>query len=472
VSEIYNELSINTAMFGVTLSKNSRFFKIKKTKGQITTITMKTLKSILLIIIFCLLGTQFSEAQVWNKLKKSAEKAAERAIIRKTEQKVTKETERAMDSILNPKTGKMEKKPKGKNDRKNDDIDENSEEYEEEVVIENPKVWSKYNFVPGDEIVFQDDLMNEENGEFPSRWDLISGSVENAVLESENIINLENNSIITPLLDEESYLPEVFTIEFDAYFYSEKGHGSGWQNYNIRFSKKGEKVYYPGDSEDYFYPIILNRDRANLSSKINGIKKTFEGSERELDVQPVWRHFAIAFNKRSLKVFIDEHRVLNVPNLGKGFKPQRLSIMAYSYYDDGYVRAIKNIRIAKGGKKLYDRVLEDGKFVTRGILFDVNKATIKKESYGVLNEVAKMMKEHKNLNFKIEGHTDSDGEDEYNLKLSADRAVAVKTALQEMGISKYRFQTVGKGETTPVSENNSPEGKANNRRVEFIKITE
>ena len=81
-----------------------------------------------------------------------------------------------------------------------------------------------------------------------------------------------------------------------------------------------------------------------------------------------------------------------------------------------------------------------------------------------------MMKAHQDLNFKIEGHTDSDGNDQYNLNLSAKRADAVRTALQELGISEDRLKTEGKGETTPVSDNTTPEGKANNRRVEFIKI--
>lgn len=427
---------------------------------------MKTLKPLVLIFAFLLVSST-TQAQFWKKLGEKVEDATERAIIRKTEQKVTKETEKGMDSILNPNTGKKRRNRKNNETSSETDSNQNSEE---DVAIDIPEAWSKYNFVPGDEIIFEDDLKNEENGEFPSRWDLISGSVENAALGDENIINLDNNSIITPLLNKENYLPEVFTIEFDAYFFSEKGFNSSWQSYSILFSPKGEKGYYPKGSKDYFSPIALNRDRATLSSKINGVKKKFEGSEKVLDVQPVWRHFAIAFNKRSLKVFIDEHRVLNIPNLGEGFNPQKLSILAYSYYDDGYVRAIKNIRVAKGGKDLYDRVLADGKFVTRGILFDINKASIQKESYGVLSEVAKMMKKHEDLNFKIEGHTDSDGADDYNLKLSADRAIAVKNSLQEMGISKDRFQTEGKGETTPVSANTSPEGKANNRRVEFIKI--
>ena len=132
--------------------------------------------------------------------------------------------------------------------------------------------------------------------------------------------------------------------------------------------------------------------------------------------------------------------------------------------------AIKNIRIAEGGKKLYDRVMADGKFVTRGILFDVNKATLRPSSMGVINEVAKMMREHTELKFSIEGHTDGDGDEAYNLQLSESRAATVKKVLIDSGIDVARLQIKGMGESVPVSDNNTPEGKANNRRVEFVKI--
>jgi len=423
---------------------------------------MKTLKSILLITLFCLLGTQFSEAQILKKLKKSAEKAVERAVIRKTEQKVTKETERAMDSILNPKTGKMEKKSKEVKDGNFEDNDDNSKEHSEDT-----KAWSKYNFVPGEEIIFYDDLVNEESGEFPSRWDLLKGNAENASLMEENVISMYNGTKITPLMEEVVYLPDVFTIEFDALF--KRVHGPTYQDYRISLWPASEHYGYSEDKKYYCKAINLNVHGASMDCVDNKTNKKYASYDDAMvaDVEePVWRHIAIAFNKRSLKVFIDENRALNIPNIK--FKPEAFSVEVFAPYEE--LSGIKNVRIAKGGKELYDRVLADGKFVTRGILFDVNKATIQKESSGVLNEVAKMMKAHKDLNFRIEGHTDSDGEDDYNLKLSDERAVAVRKALTELDISKDRLQTEGKGETAPVSENNSPEGKANNRRVEFIKI--
>jgi len=147
-----------------------------------------------------------------------------------------------------------------------------------------------------------------------------------------------------------------------------------------------------------------------------------------------------------------------------------VSIASYQHAPDGKIMAIKNIRIAKGGKKLYDRIVSEGKFVTRGILFDVNKASIKPTSYGVINKIAKIMQQHDDLNFSIEGHTDSDGEATYNQELSLKRANAVKKALIQAGIAQDRLETKGMGESVPLNNNASAEAKANNRRVEFVKL--
>jgi outer membrane protein OmpA-like peptidoglycan-associated protein len=100
----------------------------------------------------------------------------------------------------------------------------------------------------------------------------------------------------------------------------------------------------------------------------------------------------------------------------------------------------------------------------------VNKSNITGESMGTINEIVKMMNKHSDLNFSIEGHTDSDGEESFNQKLSEDRAAAVKNTLVSLGVDQSRLESKGWGESNPVSENSTPEGKANNRRVEFIKI--
>ncbi|MFO7755407.1 MAG: OmpA family protein, partial [Bacteroidales bacterium] len=131
---------------------------------------------------------------------------------------------------------------------------------------------------------------------------------------------------------------------------------------------------------------------------------------------------------------------------------------------------VKNFRIAEGGVKYYDRFLQDGKIVSNGIRFDVGKATLRPESMGVLNEIYTMLEEHPDVSVSVEGHTDSDGDNELNQKLSEDRAETVMKQLVSMGISAGRLTSKGFGESKPVNTNATPEGKAENRRVEFVRI--
>lgn len=402
-----------------------------------------------------------AEAQLLKKISKKAEQAAERAVLKKTDQKVTKETEKAIDGVLN-EDGTAQTNEKGVAPPSSQPTGSNAEA-SDATSSGAAKTWSKYNFVPGDVVIFEDDLAREESGEFPSRWDLVRGNAENASLDGVKIIKLNHKSIITPLINKEDYLPEVFTLEFDAYFNDTYSH---WQEYIIRF--------YPGDDTQkqfgdvLIFPLWVNKNGARTLTRIGKENKDFrnEGPQGP-DGTRGWKHIAISYNQRALKLFIDEDRILNIPNIE--LDPTAISIEVDDNQKD-HILAIKNIKIAEGGKKLYDRIVADGKFITRGILFDVNKASLKPESMGVLNEIAGLMKEHTGLNFSIEGHTDSDGEDAHNLQLSEQRALEVKKALVSMGIDESRMQSKGMGETVPVAENTSPEGKANNRRVEFVKI--
>ncbi|MGD8366290.1 MAG: OmpA family protein [Desulfobacterales bacterium] len=313
------------------------------------------------------------------------------------------------------------------------------------------KAWSKYDFVPGDEIIFYDDLQGEENGEFPSRWDLKEGNVEVAVYDGQKVINFatDQKSGIVPLMKKKGdYLPEKFTIEFDAYF------SEFCTAYTVRL--------YDEINQRPQKSIPFVRVRAD-DVGVEG----FGSTNISRSDYPYWEHIAISFNTRALKVYFGKQRVMNIPNLRA--EPMGITIESRQCHR-GKQALIKDIRIAKGAKKLYDRIMTDGKIVTRGILFDVNKATLKPESMGVINEIAKMMKEHGDLKLSVEGHTDSDGEKAFNQKLSEQRADAVKDALVDAGVDASRLQTKGFGESKPVSDNATAEGKANNRRVEFVKI--
>jgi len=103
------------------------------------------------------------------------------------------------------------------------------------------------------------------------------------------------------------------------------------------------------------------------------------------------------------------------------------------------------------------------------INFDSGKSTIKSESMPIVEQIIEMMKQAKDIKLSVEGHTDSDGSNESNQKLSEARAKAVVEAITKGGIDAVRLSSAGFGEEKPIADNSTAEGKAKNRRVELIK---
>jgi len=395
---------------------------------------MKNIFLFLIVALFLQMPT-VSEAQILGKLKKKVEKEVEKALEEEEPQPEKEQTK------------------------------ENELKTEETTDDQVAKPWSKYDFVPGETVIFEDNLEGEQNGEFPSQWDLIDGYVENALFEGENIIRFpveSSGAIIKPLMKKEGdYLPEKFTIEFDMYL----SHRT--TKYEILFWDKGEAYHRPSELGDIGVIAVGYEQGASY----DGGRMSRNLPKESQKAYPHWRHVAISFNIRALKIYIDQDRLLMLPNV-KG-NPLAISLKGstYDYSQTGdYPTMIKNIRIAEGAVQLYDRFLTDGKIVTNGIKFDSGEATLKPESMGVINEVAKLMKEHPEINFSVEGHTDSDGDTQFNIKLSEQRAKTVVNELIAQGIDSQRMDSKGFGEDVPVADNSTPEGKANNRRVEFVKM--
>ena len=316
--------------------------------------------------------------------------------------------------------------------------------------------WSKFDFVPGDEVIFEDAPgTDEENGEFPSHWDLYEGSAEIGAMNGEPIIMfLNGGGAIIPYLknSDEDYLPEIFTIEFDVWF--PKGRTTN-NRYFISF--RDLKNQWNKGLKEHLSITPTGLEFGNTDKRYPGTENLGWSEEPT----GKWRHISIAYTKGKFKAYMDDTRLINVPHLEGN--PWGLTIKAQA--ENMY---LKNIRIAKGGVKYYDRVLSDGKIIVNGIRFDVNKATIKPESNGAINKIYKLMQKQPELNFSVEGHTDSDGDNAPNQKLSEERAKAVMNRLISMGISADRLKSAGWGESKPIGENGTAEGKANNRRVEFI----
>ena len=142
-----------------------------------------------------------------------------------------------------------------------------------------------------------------------------------------------------------------------------------------------------------------------------------------------------------------------------------------NYKEDQYAVYVSNIKVATGKPDTRHKLVEEGKFSTTGMLFDFQSAVIKPESYAVVKEIAGVLKENASIRIKVVGHTSSDGDDRANMELSKKRSAAVKDMLvNEFGLDASRLETEGKGETQPVADNKTQEGKMLNRRVEFIKL--
>ena len=408
--------------------------------------------------LFLFFSTQTVEAQIWKKLKQKAE------------QKIEKKAEQKMDDVLNKKKGntpKEEPESFPNAEEENKDKDATVKENKSPKTNKTPELWRNYKFIPGEKIIFLDDLKYEEVGEFPSRWDLREGGAEVASLNGEKVIigTARYDNTIFPLFDKENYLTDEFTVEFDIYVdeLSSKYNNSS-VDYNIFFSKKRL------ESNSTSVADVEFRLRSN---KVSGYVTKYDFQLEEVSINPLnaWHHISISFYKGKFKMYFDEKRIANIPRLT--LSPDIFGIQFSTSKDSNFNRevnyAIKNIRIAHGGGQMYKRIIADGKYVTNGILFDSGKAILQPQSMGIINKVTLVMKENANWNFQIIGHTDSDGSTVSNLNLSKQRAEAVKQAIISLGINEKRLTISGKGESEPLNSNSSPEEKANNRRVEFIK---
>ncbi|MGC4101681.1 OmpA family protein [Ferruginibacter sp.] len=318
------------------------------------------------------------------------------------------------------------------------------------------KAYNNYDFVPGNKILFEDDFRSDQDGEFPTHWKLEGGQgVVNKMDDDEVLAITKYSSIYSPNIKNKTYLPAQYTIEFDTWL--DAGYDSN-EGIFLEFRKGKDKLGGIYTNHSYF-ECYFGTDKLQGDLPAAIANEAYHNK---------WHHIAIAVKDAQIKVYCDQYRVLVVPDCG--FKATNIGIGGNA--SEGMALLFKNFRLAEGGgMNMLGKKFTDTKIVTHGINFDYNKASIKPESMGTLNGIVQILKDNPDLKFEVGGHTDSDGEDAYNLKLSQQRADAVKAQLIKMGIDAARLTSKGYGETKPIGDNKTPEGKANNRRVEFVKLT-
>ncbi|MDO5321952.1 MAG: OmpA family protein [Bacteroidia bacterium] len=343
-------------------------------------------------------------------------------------------------------------------------------------------------FVPGSVVIFEDNLAGERIGEFPSKWDVVDGSIGVNRLGDRTVIKFDNEGgTIIPLMEKDmyNYLPEEFTLEFDIYISKFQQFDFKMMRFELGLMNRDRNVnqwnsycaqvqieYFPFDQNDHLSATISYNCQKPVEGSVRG---KCEDNNTYLKAA-AFNHIAVAFNKRSFKMYVNGNRVINVPNMTapKYFQLNYWDSNKYPYC------VISNVRLAKNGAELYERNASDlsavekamqasGKFVTNNILFETGKATLKPESMADIQAVADYMKKNPSVRFEVQGHCDNQGSDSVNDPLSQKRAEAIVAELVKLGVDEWNLRPVGKGSHEPVADNSTEEGRAKNRRVEFIK---
>ena len=322
------------------------------------------------------------------------------------------------------------------------------------AVAEDMTLYTRYDFVPGNRVIFYDDMKDEEEGEFPYRWNLDTGVYEVVRLGDDFWIMATDDGSIRPKTPD-TPLPPKYTVELE--FYNNGPDYTGNYFYIHWVSDQGDNI-------GSFGVYSSNSSWLEIKGKSLADKNLAKALTKGIHT------LRIMATERSIKCYVDEERVANVPKI-ENFNPVGFRLRHRPYNDLENPTLFRGFRFAEGGKSMREQLDEDGKIVTYGILFDSDSYKIKGESFKALKDIGQLLQDDPDLRLSIEGHTDSDGSDDHNQTLSQNRANSVKDYLvATYGISADRIEAKGWGESQPIDNNDTAEGKANNRRVELVKL--
>ncbi len=446
-------------------------------------------KPILLITAILL----FSAANAQFGLLDRAKQKAKDKVNQKIDQKMDKAIGNGVDTVDNAISGKNKQNKSSSNTNTpvgndGDIVNSNTSATSATNSISSLKSYSKFDFVPGEKMVAAEDFSQDATGDFPDKWNTNgSGEIVTANKLAGKLLMTQKNVVFYP--EWIKNLPDNFTLEFDLMSTDKYSYYSGYfvvgftTEANVgkdfrKFATYGNgRLDNGGGFEAGFHPqgASGNLGMINFYSSNNGteILRNEAGQDKfNLATGKTTVHISIWRQKSRVRVYMDDKKVWDLPKaLADGAQLNSLYFRNDGAENDNDSYYMGNMRLAVGAADTRNKLITEGKFVTHGILFDINSDKIKAESYGALKDIAAVLNENAAVRVKITGHTDSDGDDASNLTLSKKRAEAVKNSLaKDFGIDAARMETDGKGESQPVDNNTTSLGKANNRRVEFVKL--
>lgn len=438
---------------------------------------MKKIFSLLALSFFILNAT----AQFDNLLNKAKQKTKN-----KINQRIDQKIDKAIDKKLDEAESSTQKGKNNNTTKSNGGGEEDHSSPSSGTNSTSLKSYSKFDFVPGEKLIASEDFTQDAVGDFPAKWNTNGGGeIVTTNKDASKFLFTQKEIVFYP--EWIKNLPDNFTAEFDLLctdkfsFYSgaffvgfttSSGIGKNFNSF-ARFGKG--KLNDGGGFEVSFHPqdaafklgTTTFLSTSNSADYINNDMS----QDRFIVTGNTKAHISIWRQKSRVRVYIDDKKVWDIPRA----LPDGIKLQSVYFRNDGAANAndgfyFANFKLAVGAPDTRNKLITEGKFVTHGILFDVNSDRIKPESYGSLKDIANVLNENADVNVLIVGHTDSDGSDADNLELSKKRANAVMNSLvKDFNISQKRLSASGKGESTPIGDNKTTLGKAENRRVEFIK---
>lgn len=339
------------------------------------------------------------------------------------------------------------------------------------------KTYSDYDFVAGNKLLFFDDFSHGNIGDFPVMWQTnASGEIVKIDNSTERWFMMGYDGLFFP--DKGLNVSENFTIEMDIIV--KRNDYLPCQIYLVLFDPEKNELhpdtYTPGKSGielglGYFdkgneYQVEHDYTIYNNGKENVWITGKYTKPEGLLKIDKLSK-LCIWVQKTRMRLYIDNVKVFDLQQaFSKGVKAGQIRFGTHDVCNI----YITNFRVADATEDTRSKFLTDGKLISYGIYFDSGKDIVKPQSYGAIKEMATILTENPSVKVLIVGHTDNDGDDKMNLDLSKRRAENVKKVLvSEFKIDAGRITTDGKGESEPIADNKTPENKAKNRRVEFIK---
>ena len=327
-----------------------------------------------------------------------------------------------------------------------------------------------------------EDFSRDAVGDFPDKWNTNStGEVQTIGGRDGKWLAITKKGICLPEFI--TSLPDNFTLQLDVVCNPNFTYGSGafylefeqlgdpgkdFARLGFGAARNGVQVYFQPNgafSHGKTSMRVFSDDIQTMSNEAEETDWTSGLPQHNVAKISIWRQ------RQRLRVYINQDKVWDLPRAFQADKKYNTILFGL---DNDLMNSdrilFSNIRLAVGAADTRNKLINEGKFSTTGILFDFNSAVVKPESAGVLKDIADVLQEEPAMKLMIVGHTDSDGDAAVNLALSKKRADAVREALiKQYQIDGARLQTDGKGAEQPVAPNTTLTGKAQNRRVEFIR---